>query len=95
MNTDDTVDPEFGGGGGPYCGTPTTPDCPVAAVFLKRNELIYQLAGTRTDCERVRRATRHVDEYLIGVLQSAIVLSRPLEHGHHEHGYQDHGHRPT
>lgn len=94
MNTDDTVDPAFGGGD-PYCGTPTTPDCPLREVYLERNALIYQLAGTRTDRERVRRAARHVDEYLIGVLRNAIALSRPLEHGHQEHGYQDHGHRST
>lgn len=96
MSTDDTVDPDFSGGGDPYCGTPTTPDCPLREVYLKRNALIYQLAGTRTDCERVRQAARRVDEYLIGVLGSAIELSRPLEHGHQEHGHQEYGnHRPT
>ena len=88
MNTDETVDPDFGGGGGPLCGTDTTPDCPLRAVYLERNALIYQLAGTRTDCERIRRAARRVDEYLIGVLRSAIELSHPLEH---QHQHQEHG----
>ncbi|HEX3479095.1 MAG TPA: hypothetical protein VHT91_28925 [Kofleriaceae bacterium] len=93
MDSDKTVDPDFGGGD--LCGTDTTPDCPLRAVYLKRNALIYQLAGTRTDCERVRRAARRVDEYLVGVLDSAIELSRPLEHGHQEHGYQDNGYQRT
>jgi hypothetical protein len=92
MKTDETG-PNYAGH---LCGTDTTPDCPLQAVYEKRNELIYLLAGCRTDRERVRRAARRVDEYLIGVLDSAIALSRPLEHGHQEHGYQELEHqRPT
>jgi hypothetical protein len=90
MKTDETG-PNYAGGH--LCGTDTTPDCPLQAVYEKRNELIYQLAGCRTDRERVRRAARRVDEYLIGVLDSAIELSRPLEHGHQEQGHQEHGHQ--
>jgi hypothetical protein len=91
MKTDETAGPNYVGGH--LCGTPTTPDCPLQEVYLKRNELIYQLAGCRTDRERVHRAARRVDEYLIGVLDSAIKLSHPLEHGNQEHGHQDQGHQ--
>jgi hypothetical protein len=84
MKTDETVAPNYGGD--PLCGTDTTPDCPLQAVYLERNALIYQLAGTRTDRERIHRAARRVDEYLVGVLRSAIALTHPLEHGHLEHG---------
>jgi hypothetical protein len=86
MNTDKPVDPSYGGGH--LCGTDTTPECPLQAVYLERNALIYQLAGSRTDRERIRMAARRVDEYLIGVLRSAIELSHPLEHPHQ---HQEHG----
>ncbi|HEX3765188.1 MAG TPA: hypothetical protein VHW23_41110 [Kofleriaceae bacterium] len=80
MSTDKTIVPNFGGGD--LCGTETTPQCPLQAVYLARNALIYQIAGTRTDRERVRMAAERVDEYLVGVLRSALELTLPLNRQH-------------
>lgn len=63
--------------GGLLCGG-TLPPCPDSLVYVERNALIYQLAGTRTDLERVRAAAARVDEYLVGVLRSALQLTRPI-----------------
>ena len=77
MNTQSkSNDPNYGGG--PLCGTETTPQCPLNAVYLERNALIYQIAGSRTDRERIRKAAERVDEYLVGVLRSALELTHPL-----------------
>jgi hypothetical protein len=63
--------------GGILCGG-TLPPCPDKLVYVERNALIYQIAGTRTDHERVRAAAARVDEYLVGALRSALLLTRPL-----------------
>lgn len=68
----------------PLCGTESTPKCPNARVYQKRNELIYQLAGTRTDLERIHRATERVDAYLFGALESGLALTLPISDRSHK-----------
>jgi hypothetical protein len=66
--------------GGDLCGGPSLPKCPDPLVYQERNALIYQIAGTRTDPERVREATERVDAYLVGALRDALALTAPLGH---------------
>jgi hypothetical protein len=77
MNTENPVVPNYGTGD--LCGTPTTPQCPIQELYLARNALIYQIAGSKTDRERLRLAAERVDAYLIGALHSALALTVPLD----------------
>jgi hypothetical protein len=40
--------------------------------------MVDPAVGTRTDRDRLRRATQQVDAYLVGILQSALVLTHPI-----------------
>jgi hypothetical protein len=66
-------------GGVANCGTPTTPPCPLQALYLERNALIYQLAGRRASREEVRRVASRVDQYLLSALRSVRVLEQSVE----------------
>jgi len=80
MQTNDGhADPD---GGPAQCGTSTTPPCPRYKLLKERSQLIYLVAGTRIDRERIHRATEEVDAYLVNALRGARLLARSAQAGH-------------
>jgi hypothetical protein len=53
-------------------------------LYQLRNELIYAVAGTRdVQDERIHEAAERVDDYMFGVLESALQLTRPISGRRH------------
>jgi hypothetical protein len=78
QTTDGHADPD----GPAQCGTPSTPQCPKYLLLRERSKLIYLVAGSRTDRERIHRATEEVDAYLVNALRGARALARSAQAGH-------------
>lgn len=59
-----------------WCGTATTPPCPVERVYLARNALIEELAGRCPTQDQIRQAALEVDRYLVAGLSGALAIAK-------------------
>jgi hypothetical protein len=59
-----------------WCGTATTPPCPGAQVYLARNALIEELAGSSPTQDQIRQAAIRVDLFLVAVLDGALAVAQ-------------------